>query len=1047
MAGKYSAILATDYNIIQAKVEKVLGTGIGDFGYGQPVKSSQVLRRTNITKNQWNNLRTDLIKLRLHQTNTNYSSTLKQAGRVDPEDSTKEIPFIDTDYQIFSQLADDAINDRFDLPAGQGTREALVPTQQYSQPWNGTITQVVTVTFPSVDAARYFFNSGGKIEFSGNRTGGDISTKNTTWTSMLGQGANGMGVIQFGYNSTTCTGVGQPAAIGYYNLLETTTTDQVLFTKLPPAGPYSTAFYYIYGRSPVPNQIVFTITWVDGPELNSQDENVNGVLSSFVQVYRASSASDDNGDLVSVNIPKPPAITSGLAGGVPTPAPEIAIGPAQSSITQPQVGVAYTLAFGAIAGTSPYTWSSIGTLPPGLTLNPTTGVLSGVPTTAFNYLFFIVAQDADGYTGSAQYTLSVEVGVTPTITVTPVTLSTMQVGSAFNQVFSATGGTGPYTWSLIGGAPDGITLSTNQNGFPVLTGTPTAPQTYNFKVRATDNNSFFGEQTFIITVAPAPAITVNPPSPLSSASVGLAVTQNFTATGGTSPYTWSSSGTLPAGLSLAPSSGIISGTPSTAATYNFVIKATDSRGYFGERSYSQIITPAPTLSVTPTTLNMQVGVYYLQTLTAVGGTAPYTFTLASGSLPAGISLQGTGLAGTPTSTASASFTIRVSDANNYSGTTSYLVAPSPAPAFTTTIAPTNSSTVAGTYADTYRFSKTGTATFTVNCTSGSGQVRMTTASNSDPNSAYTYFGAGENSFGGEFDIANTGDIGLAKMIGDYFYASNSAWSKTETVAGVDKTVYNVTNSVWTQFLNNYGVWTNADGVSPVGTWISATYNVNIATTGSYTLRISSDNNMTVSVDGTQVLSINSYTSTTDTTVTLTAGLHTITCRAKNDGGPAGFASALYPQGNNTPVWTTRSTGQVTISRTKYGLFRKPDAQGLKSWFDFAKAQNIADPQNSQVFKNAFAAALDNGPKTAGGDWERSNTSNKTFVAGTGNGDFLDRPVSLTATCTPSTFSLSAGNSQIVTMNWTVQAGSSVNPWEFTAISSAGGTYLYTIYRT
>ncbi len=1046
MAGQYSPILATDYNIIQAKVDKVLGSGLENFGYGQPVKSGQVLRRTNITSNQWNNLRKDLIKTRLHQTNIDYANTLKEAGRVDPEDSNKKIPINDSDFQVFSQMAEDVINDRFNLPAGQGTREALVPTQQLSTAWNGTITQVITITFSSVEATRYFFNSGGKIEFSGNRTGGTSSTKNTTWSSMLGQGANGMGVIQFGHNSTTCSGTGQPAAIGYYNLLETTTTDQLLFTKGPPEGPYSTAYYYIYGRSPVPNQIVFTIQWQDGQEENSQDENVDGTLSSYVQVFRASSATDSEGEYISVNIPKPPAITTGLAGGIPTPAPEIVIGPSQNSIAQPQVGVAYTLAFGAINGTSPYTWSSIGTLPAGLTLNPTTGVLSGTPTTALSYLFYVVAQDADGYTGSAQYNLIVEAGVSPTITVTPVTLNQMQVGSAFSQVFSATGGTGPYTWTTLGSVPLGITLGTNNNGFPTLSGTPTAPQAYSFTVRATDVNNFFGEQAFIITVAAAPTITINPGSPLASQSVGLATTQSFTATGGTSPYTWSKTGTLPAGLTLS-SAGVLSGTPTTAATYNFTVIATDSRSYTGEKAYSQIITAAPTLSVSPTTLTMQVGVYYTQQLSAIGGTTPYTFELSSRSLPAGITLQGNGLSGTPTSTTAASFNIRVTDANNFTGVTQYLVSPAPAPQFATTITPASSSTTAGTYADTYRFSKTGSTTFTVNCTSGSGQVTLTTQSNSELTSAYTYFGAGENAFGGEFDIASTGDIGLAKTIGDYFYASNNAWYKTETVAGVDRTVYNKSNNAWTQFLNNYAVWPDS-GDGPVNSWVGVSYNVNIATAGNYVLRISSDNQLEVSVDGTLAASISSYTTTSDTTISLTQGLHTITCRGKNTGGPAGFAAALYAQGNlSSAVWTTRNTSDITVQVVKYGLYRKPDAQGLKSWLDYAKNNNISDPTTSQQFKNAFAAVLDNGSRSADSDWARSTTATKTFASGTGNGDFYDRPVAVNATCSPASFSLSAGNSQVVTMNWTVQAGSAVNPWQFTAISSAGGTYLFTIYRT
>jgi hypothetical protein len=295
MAGQYSAILATDYNVIQSKVALVLGSGTGNTGYGQTVISSQVSSRTNVTYTQWNNLRTDLLKARQHQTGNDMSSFLTVASAT--------VNVTDADRTAFTSMANDIqdqTNRLITPPPSQATRENLVAVQQRATAWNGSLTQTVTVTFSNADSARYFFNTGSQIEFGLSRSLGTSNTKNATWTAMFA----GMGVISFKHDSTACSGTGNPAAtIGYYEL---STDDKLIFQKLAPAGAYADNRFFILARKGDIGleQIIFTIRMEDssgGPI----DENPDGLLTSTVQVYYAT------GDNVSVL--KPPATTTGLA--------------------------------------------------------------------------------------------------------------------------------------------------------------------------------------------------------------------------------------------------------------------------------------------------------------------------------------------------------------------------------------------------------------------------------------------------------------------------------------------------------------------------------------------------------------------------------------------------------------------------------------------------------------------------------------------------------------------------------------------------------------
>jgi hypothetical protein len=128
--------------------------------------------------------------------------------------------------------------------------------------------------------------------------------------------------------------------------------------------------------------------------------------------------------------------------------------------------------------------------------------------------------------------------------------------------------------------------------------------------------------------------------------------------------------------------------------------------------------------------------------------------------------------------------------------------------------------------------------------------------------------------------------------------------------GVDIPVYAGTYPVYNGFLNTYGVWTSQDFVSPVGSWVTVNYTVNIATSGNYSITASADNHIRLYVDGVYRVGNDNWGNTNGTGgFFISAGLHTITTEALNDGGPALFAAAMYDQYSNV-VWHTRMTAPI-----------------------------------------------------------------------------------------------------------------------------------------
>ena len=253
-------------------------------------------------------------------------------------------------------------------------------------------------------------------------------------------------------------------------------------------------------------------------------------------------------------------------------------------------------------------------------------------------------------------------------TVSPATLPNGMIGVPYSQTIAASGAA-PNTFVVSAGTlPAGLALAVNGT----LSGTPTTASTSNFTVTATDSTGCPGTQPYTVAVA-SPVITVAPPA-LPGGTAGVPYSQTVTASGGTAPYSFAvTTGSMPTGLALAGTGGI-SGTPTKSGTYGFTITATDAFGSIGAQAYS-VVVAAPAITLAPPTLpGGTTGVPYSQTVSASGGSAPYTFALTTGSFPTGLSMTSAGVvSGSPTAAGTYGFTITATDAFGSSGAQLYSV--------------------------------------------------------------------------------------------------------------------------------------------------------------------------------------------------------------------------------------------------------------------------------------------------------------------------------------------------------------------------------------
>jgi hypothetical protein len=323
------------------------------------------------------------------------------------------------------------------------------------------------------------------------------------------------------------------------------------------------------------------------------------------------------------------------------------------------IGTAYSHTFTTTGGIGSKTYAvTAGTLPPGLNL-ASNGIL-GIPTASGNWSFTVTVEDSVGATSSKSFTINIDAVPGPlTIDATPPSNGT--VGMTYVYSFTSTGGIGSKTYSLAE-IPPGLNLASNG----ILSGIPTASGSWSITLTVEDSvgTRYSGVVTIIIDAVPGPLTIDATPPP--NGTVGMTYVYSFTSTGGTGSKTYSVSGILPSGLTLAPD-GNLSGTPTAIGSWPLMVTVTDGVGN-SSITFTMIINPAgpppPTVLNIGTTnpSNGTIGTAYSYTLTSTGGTGSKNYVVTSGSLPDGLSLAPDGtISGIPTIVGTSTFTVEVTD--------------------------------------------------------------------------------------------------------------------------------------------------------------------------------------------------------------------------------------------------------------------------------------------------------------------------------------------------------------------------------------------------
>lgn len=349
------------------------------------------------------------------------------------------------------------------------------------------------------------------------------------------------------------------------------------------------------------------------------------------------------------------------------------------------VGQGYLTQLSASGGVAPYSFSlgsfsnSDTGLPPGVTLNANgNGAITGIPTSSGTFSFTVQVNDQDDGIGTADIQ----------VTIAPMTISTTflpgaTTGVPYSVQLLLNGGVAPITWSIqcssncgarsgprsavvplhAADLPAGLTLNQSTG---VISGTPTASGLFQFTVIAVDQDDNRATQSLSMEVSTC-APTVTPASPLPPGEVKVNYPQvTFGASGCTGPFTFSAQGVspfnpsaLPPGLILS-ANGALTGIPTTAGMFSFVLDVTDPNQNVTQFQYSITIYQEPAITTQSPLPNGLVDVPYSEQIAATGGVPPYVFSMNNN--PPGITItQGGVLNGTPTKAGTYNFNIGVTD--------------------------------------------------------------------------------------------------------------------------------------------------------------------------------------------------------------------------------------------------------------------------------------------------------------------------------------------------------------------------------------------------
>jgi hypothetical protein len=318
-------------------------------------------------------------------------------------------------------------------------------------------------------------------------------------------------------------------------------------------------------------------------------------------------------------------------------------------------GISYSQQLTANNGVGTLTWSDkngnlAGT---GLTLS-TSGLLAGTPTAAGPISFIAQVEDESKATAEKPFSFTINASVQ----ITTSTLADWTAGHQLSVQLQSTGGTGTIAWNDKNDDLDGTGLALSTTG--LLSGTPTADGPISFTAEAIDPLGSGDEAELGFTVNPAIVITT---TGFPNWTAGLAFSAQLVSTGGTGNIVWSDKNSNLTGTGLTLSAtGLLSGTPITTGTINFVAKATDQIGANTEKGLSIFINPPINIS-TVDLPDWTVDIAYSQAVLATGGTGELTFADKNGDLATtGLVLNTDGtVTGTPIQVGPISFIVEVGD--------------------------------------------------------------------------------------------------------------------------------------------------------------------------------------------------------------------------------------------------------------------------------------------------------------------------------------------------------------------------------------------------